>query len=120
MYDRTTDTACVARTSNLNSDLGQIEYVFSDKTGTLTENKMNLKRVSIAGRVYGDVEDASASIEHGIVESEMYGGAGGAESAEAEQFAELRLAGAQVRPLGVGLGWVGVGWGVTNAIGFVG
>jgi P-type E1-E2 ATPase len=37
----------MARTSNLNEDLGQIEYVFSDKTGTLTRNIMELKKCSI-------------------------------------------------------------------------
>lgn len=41
----------LARTSNLNEDLGQVEYVFSDKTGTLTQNEMELKRVCI-GRAY--------------------------------------------------------------------
>ncbi len=30
----------------------QIEYVFSDKTGTLTENMMVFKRCSIAGTDY--------------------------------------------------------------------
>jgi phospholipid-transporting ATPase len=37
----------LARTSNLNEDLGQIEYVFSDKTGTLTRNVMELKQCYI-------------------------------------------------------------------------
>jgi hypothetical protein len=39
----------LARTSNLNEDLGQIEYVFSDKTGTLTRNIMELKQCYIGG-----------------------------------------------------------------------
>ena len=37
----------LARTSNLNEDLGQIEYVFSDKTGTLTRNIMEFKKCFI-------------------------------------------------------------------------
>ncbi len=37
----------IARTSNLNEDLGQIEYVFSDKTGTLTRNIMEFKKCFI-------------------------------------------------------------------------
>ncbi|XXQ33697.1 Phospholipid-transporting ATPase [Plasmodiophora brassicae] len=41
-----------ARTSALNEDLGQIEYIFSDKTGTLTRNQMVFKRVSIGSKVY--------------------------------------------------------------------
>ena|ERR1700761_2391307 len=31
------DTATLARSWNLADDLGQIEYIFSDKTGTLTQ-----------------------------------------------------------------------------------
>jgi len=46
------DTYAVAKTSNLNEELGQIKYVFSDKTGTLTRNIMEFKKCSIAGVVY--------------------------------------------------------------------
>jgi phospholipid-transporting ATPase len=42
-----------ARTSDLNEDLGQIEYVFSDKTGTLTRNMMEFRKCSIGGVAYG-------------------------------------------------------------------
>jgi len=48
------DTYAVAKTSNLNEELGQIKYVFSDKTGTLTRNIMVYKKCSIAGVVYDD------------------------------------------------------------------
>jgi len=53
MYDPKTNTYCLARAWNLSDDIGQIEYLFSDKTGTLTENIMNFKACSIGGRVYG-------------------------------------------------------------------
>lgn len=33
MYEAATDTPALARTSNLNEELGQIQYIFSDKTG---------------------------------------------------------------------------------------
>ena len=46
------DTYAVAKTSNLNEELGQIQYVFSDKTGTLTRNIMEFKKCSIGGIVY--------------------------------------------------------------------
>lgn len=53
MYDEESEFSAIARTSNLNEELGQIQYVFSDKTGTLTCNQMDFKRCSIAGVCYG-------------------------------------------------------------------
>merc|ERR1712087_564619 len=45
-----------ARTSNLNEELGQISHIFSDKTGTLTENKMEFLKCHIDGVRYGPQE----------------------------------------------------------------
>ncbi|RSL91781.1 hypothetical protein CEP51_000125 [Fusarium floridanum] len=49
LYDKDTDTPAGVNTTNNLDDLGQISYVFTDKTGTLTENVMNLRRLSVAG-----------------------------------------------------------------------
>ena len=54
MYYAPSNTSAVAKTADVNEDLGQVEYVFSDKTGTLTENKMEFKKCSIFGKLYGD------------------------------------------------------------------
>jgi phospholipid-transporting ATPase len=51
-YDKT-DTPAICRTSSLVEELGQIEYIFSDKTGTLTCNIMEFKQCSIGGIQYG-------------------------------------------------------------------
>lgn len=48
------DTPCVPKTWNISDDLGQIEYVFSDKTGTLTQNIMEFKKCSINGVTFGE------------------------------------------------------------------
>ncbi|KYN37987.1 putative phospholipid-transporting ATPase IA [Trachymyrmex septentrionalis] len=52
MYHPETDTPAMARTSNLNEELGIVKYIFTDKTGTLTKNVMEFKRCSVGGRLY--------------------------------------------------------------------
>ncbi|XP_014508821.1 phospholipid-transporting ATPase 3 [Vigna radiata var. radiata] len=65
MYHAETNTPALARTSNLNEELGQVEYIFSDKTGTLTRNLMEFFKCSIGGEVYGN---GVTEIERGLAE----------------------------------------------------
>ncbi|KAF7806313.1 putative phospholipid-transporting ATPase 9 [Senna tora] len=53
MYHEETDKPAHARTSNLNEELGQVDTILSDKTGTLTCNSMEFIKCSIAGVAYG-------------------------------------------------------------------
>ncbi|CAO0794301.1 unnamed protein product [Mucor circinelloides] len=57
IYYEKTDTPAVARSSSLIEELGQVEYVFSDKTGTLTCNEMEFRQCSIGGLSYATVPD---------------------------------------------------------------
>lgn len=66
-YDKT-DTPAVCRTSSLVEELGMVEYIFSDKTGTLTCNQMEFKQCSIGGIQYAEQvpEDRQATIQDGV------------------------------------------------------
>ncbi|KKY38729.1 putative phospholipid-translocating p-type atpase domain-containing protein [Diaporthe ampelina] len=54
MYYEKIDAPCVPKSWNISDDVGQVEYIFSDKTGTLTQNVMEFKKATINGQPYGE------------------------------------------------------------------
>jgi len=54
MWDEEDGKLASVKSTTLSEELGQIQYIFSDKTGTLTSNQMAFEKCSIAGKLYGD------------------------------------------------------------------
>jgi phospholipid-translocating ATPase len=58
MYDEATNTPMQCQTSTINEELGQVSYIFSDKTGTLTKNEMKVKKLSCGGYIWDHNRDS--------------------------------------------------------------
>ncbi|KAF2465957.1 phospholipid-translocating P-type ATPase [Lindgomyces ingoldianus] len=64
MYYEALDYPCTPKSWNISDDVGQIEYIFSDKTGTLTQNVMEFKKCTVNGVPYGEAyTEAQAGIQ---------------------------------------------------------
>ena len=54
VYDQSIDRRLLVQNASINEELGQVEFIFSDKTGTLTCNKMEFKYCIIGNNIYGE------------------------------------------------------------------
>jgi len=54
VYYKPFNTTCVPKNWGISDKLGQIEYIFSDKTGNLTQNVMEFQKCSVHGVIYGE------------------------------------------------------------------
>ncbi|KAL4786019.1 hypothetical protein BJX76DRAFT_322843 [Aspergillus varians] len=80
MYYEKLGISCIPKSWNISDDVGQIEYIFSDKTGTLTQNVMDFKKCTVNGVAYGE---AFTEAQIGLVRRE--GGDADAEAARARE-----------------------------------
>lgn len=77
MYHAPSDTPCEANTATINEELGQVSYIFSDKTGTLTDNMMIFRKMSVGGNAWLhdlDIQMAGAAnskLFHQIKQSDL-------------------------------------------------
>ena len=69
MFSLEDNAGCNVTTTTINEELGQIKYIFSDKTGTLTQNMMEFKALWIEEEIYGTIENDKVKRRASRVES---------------------------------------------------
>lgn len=57
IYSVERDRSAKVASTSIIEELGQINYIFSDKTGTLTRNVMEFKLMQVGGKLYGNPAD---------------------------------------------------------------
>ncbi|KAI5466004.1 hypothetical protein BGZ63DRAFT_120499 [Mariannaea sp. PMI_226] len=73
MYDEESDTPARCNTNTILENLGQVGYVFSDKTGTLTDNIMKFRKISVAGTVWLHEMDLEPKNDTDLLEAAKLG-----------------------------------------------
>ncbi|XDV15530.1 hypothetical protein PO909_015597 [Leuciscus waleckii] len=86
MFDEELGERPLVNTSDLNEELGQVEYVFTDKTGTLTENNMELRECCVDGHVYVPHAICNGQILPGAAEMDMIDSSPGVDGKEREEL----------------------------------
>ncbi|XP_030210357.1 probable phospholipid-transporting ATPase IH isoform X3 [Gadus morhua] len=86
MYDKELGESAVVNTSDLNEELGQVEYVFTDKTGTLTENNMEFIECCVDGHVYVPQAICNGQVMPGSDTMDMIDSSPGPRARESEEL----------------------------------
>uniref|UniRef100_A0A4W6ERA7 Phospholipid-transporting ATPase n=1 Tax=Lates calcarifer TaxID=8187 RepID=A0A4W6ERA7_LATCA len=86
MFDEELGERAVVNTSDLNEELGQVEYVFTDKTGTLTENNMEFIECCVDGHVYVPHAICNGQVMPGAASMDMIDTSPGPEAREHEEL----------------------------------
>jgi phospholipid-translocating P-type ATPase (flippase) len=64
LYSRAKQRGCKIMSTTIHEELGQIEYIFTDKTGTLTANIMELKYLVIGDSEYFGTVDRDTALKN--------------------------------------------------------